>query len=135
MDIRTAPDNANGVMLERLDARFCLYCAAEHNVRAGNLVSQICRAPTGCVRPLGVEATPDIPARAVPLRLRERRGGCAHGGILHPWTASGKGEPCALKSDQRAAQRHNRRYGHFVIGVTHIREASEAEVRRLIEKA
>ena len=81
------------------------------------------------------QATPDIPARAVPLRLRERRGGCAHGGILHPWTAYGKEEPYVLKSAQRAAQRHKIRYGQFVISVSHIREASEDEVRRLIEKA
>ena len=105
MDNRTAPDNAKGMMLEKLEAGFCLYCAAAHNVRAG------------------------------PLRLRERRGGCAHGAILHPWTASGKGEPSVLKSDQRAARRHNSLYGHCVVGVTHIREASEAEVRQYIEEA
>ena len=39
-----------------------------------------------------------------------------------------------MKADQRAIKRHKQRYGHFGIGATHIREASEAEVRRHIEK-
>ena len=39
------------------------------------------------------------------------------------------------RADQRAQKRFRSRYGHFGIGATHIREASEAEVRRHIEKA
>jgi len=40
-----------------------------------------------------------------------------------------------LKTDQRATKRHKNRYGHFGAGASHTREASEAEVRRHIEKA
>jgi hypothetical protein len=39
------------------------------------------------------------------------------------------------KADKRAVKRFKDRYGHFGIGATHVREASEAEVRRHIEKA
>ena len=39
-----------------------------------------------------------------------------------------------MKADQRAIKRHKQRYGHFGIGATHIREASEAEVRGHIRK-
>jgi len=40
-----------------------------------------------------------------------------------------------LKTDRRAIKRHQNRYGHFGAGASHTREASEAEVRRHIEKA
>ena len=39
------------------------------------------------------------------------------------------------RADKRARKRFRSRYGHFGIGATHIREASESEVRRHIEKA
>ena len=32
------------------------------------------------------------------------------------------------KADRRAAKRQKSRYGHYGIGATHVREASEAEV-------
>jgi len=37
-----------------------------------------------------------------------------------------------LKTDRRAIKRHQNRYGHFGAGASHTREASEAEVRRLV---
>ena len=39
------------------------------------------------------------------------------------------------RADRRSQKRFRSRYGHFGIGATHIREASELEVRRHIEKA
>ena len=39
------------------------------------------------------------------------------------------------RAEKRAQMRFRSRYGHFGIGATHIREASETEVRRRIEKA
>ena len=39
------------------------------------------------------------------------------------------------RTEKRAQKRFRSQYGHFGIGATHIREASEAEVRRHIEKA
>ena len=39
------------------------------------------------------------------------------------------------RAEKRAQLRFRSRYGHFGIGATHIREASEAEVRQHIEKA
>ena len=39
------------------------------------------------------------------------------------------------KAERRAQKRFKVRYGHTGIGATHIREASELEVRRHIEKA
>ena len=39
------------------------------------------------------------------------------------------------KSERRDQQRFRSRYGHTGIGATHVREASESEVRRHIEKA
>jgi len=33
------------------------------------------------------------------------------------------------KTDRRAEKRHKAIYGHYGIGATHVREASEAEVR------
>ena len=39
------------------------------------------------------------------------------------------------RAEKRAQKRFGSRYGHFGIGATHIREASEAEVRRHVEKA
>jgi len=40
-----------------------------------------------------------------------------------------------MKADQRAIKRHKQRYGHFGSGSVHTRQASEAEVRRHIQKA
>ena len=39
------------------------------------------------------------------------------------------------RAEKRAQMRFRSRYGHFGIGATHIREASEAEVLRHVEKA
>ena len=39
------------------------------------------------------------------------------------------------KAERRAQKRFRSRYGHAGIGATHIREASELEVRRHVEKA
>jgi len=39
------------------------------------------------------------------------------------------------KAERRDQKRFRSRYGHAGIGATHIREASELEVRRHIEKA
>ena len=39
------------------------------------------------------------------------------------------------RADRRSQKRFRSRYGHFGIGATHIREASEAEVRRHVENA
>ena len=39
------------------------------------------------------------------------------------------------RAEKRAKKRFRSRYGHFGIGATDIREASEEEVRRHIEKA
>ena len=38
------------------------------------------------------------------------------------------------RTDRRAAKRHRRRYGHAGTGASHTREASDAEVRRHLEK-
>jgi len=38
------------------------------------------------------------------------------------------------KSDKRASKRFKSRYGHFGVGSSHVREASEAEVRGHIRK-
>lgn len=38
------------------------------------------------------------------------------------------------KSDKRASKRFKSRYGHFGVGSSHVREASEAEVREHIRK-
>ena len=40
-----------------------------------------------------------------------------------------------MKADKRAIKRHRQRYGHFGAGSVHTRQASEAEVRRHIQKA
>jgi len=40
-----------------------------------------------------------------------------------------------LKADRRAARRRKAKYGHFGLGASHTREASEAEVLRHIKKA
>jgi hypothetical protein len=39
------------------------------------------------------------------------------------------------KAEQRDQKRFRSRYGHTGVGATHIREASELEVRRHVEKA
>ena len=39
------------------------------------------------------------------------------------------------RAEKRAQMRFRSRYDRFGIGATHIREASEAEVRRHVEKA
>tara|TARA_R110002020_G_scaffold175998_1_gene368045 strand:+ start:411 stop:560 length:150 start_codon:yes stop_codon:yes gene_type:complete len=39
------------------------------------------------------------------------------------------------KTDKRAAKREKSRYGHYGTGASHTREASDAEVRRHIQKA
>jgi len=39
-----------------------------------------------------------------------------------------------IKTDKRASKRFKRRYGHFGLGSSHVREASEAEVRGHIRK-
>ena len=38
------------------------------------------------------------------------------------------------KSDKTASKRFKSRYGHFGVGSSHVREASEAEVREHIRK-
>ena len=40
-----------------------------------------------------------------------------------------------LKADRRAAKRRKAKYGHFGLGASHTREASEGEVKRHIDKA
>ena len=39
-----------------------------------------------------------------------------------------------IKADKRASKRFKGRYGHFGLGSSHVREASEAEVRGHIRK-
>ena len=40
-----------------------------------------------------------------------------------------------MKNDRRTAKRFKDRYGHFGAGSVHTRQASDAEVRRHVEKA
>ena len=40
-----------------------------------------------------------------------------------------------LKADKRSMERHKSRYGHFGSGSCHTRQASDAEIRRHLQKS
>ena len=78
------------------------------------------------------------------VRIETARGFSFSPGVVSKTPAGGdrttpterdKGGNDMYRADRRSQKRFRSRYGHFGIGATHIREASEAEVRRHVEKA